>query len=171
MDDRIPMTQTGYNKIRAELEHLETVVLSEVTQRIAQAREEGDLSENAEYHGARETQGMVMAKIQFLRDKLSRAYVIDPARVPRDVVALGATITLRDLDTGEEETFTLVGAGEEDLDANRILITSPFSKGFIGKKKGDIVEVTVPRGTQRYQILDLRYEDLDDGDAQSPSEA
>jgi len=83
---------------------------------------------------------------------------------------LGATITLRDLDTGEEETFTLVGAGEEDLDANRILITSPFSKGFIGKKKGDIVEVTVPRGTQRYQILDLRYEGLDDGDTQSPSE-
>jgi len=159
MDERIPMTKAGYEKLRAELKHLETVVLPEAAERIARAREEGDLSENAEYHGARETQGMIMAKIKLLRDKLARAIIVDPAKVPRDTVALGCTVTIRYLDTGETETYSLVGAGEEDYDNNRILVTSPLAQGLVGRRVGDRVEVPVPRGKLQLEIVDLCYQE------------
>ncbi|HLA86283.1 MAG TPA: transcription elongation factor GreA [Thermoguttaceae bacterium] len=156
MSDRIPMTRTGYQKLREELDHLQNVEMPKIEERIGVARSEGDLSENAEYHGARESQGMLQAKINLLRDKLAKAAIVDPAKAPKDEVAFGATVVLKDLDCDDEERFTLVGAGEEDYDSGKILVTSPLAQGLLGKKKGERVEIPVPAGTLRYEILDIR---------------
>lgn len=159
MSDRIPMTHTGYQKIREELDRLENVEMPIIEKRIGAARAEGDLSENAEYHGAKESQGMLQAKINLLRDKLAKATIVDPAKMPRDEVTFGATVVLLDLDCDDEEQYTMVGAGEEDYDSGRILVTSPLAKGLLGKKKGDKVEIPVPAGTLRYEILDIRFDE------------
>jgi transcription elongation factor GreA len=156
MSDRIPMTREGYRKIREELQHLETVEMPILEKRVGAARLEGDLSENAEYHGARESQGMLQAKINLLRDKLSRAVMMDASKMPKGEVAFGATVVLKDIDLDEEETYTLVGAGEEDYDTGKILISSPIAQGLLGKKKGDKVAIPVPVGTLNYEILDIR---------------
>ncbi|MBN2023896.1 MAG: transcription elongation factor GreA [Pirellulales bacterium] len=159
MSDRLPMTREGYRKLRAELDHLENDQMPRIEERIGKARSEGDLNENAEYHGAKESQGLLQAKINLLRDKLARAEIFDPAKMPKDEVAFGSTVVLRDLDLGDEEQFTLVGAGEEDYDVGKILITSPLAQGLLGKKKGDRVEIPVPAGTLNYEILDIRLGD------------
>ncbi len=159
MSETIPMTRAGYNKLKAELEHLEHVEMPAVEVRVANARSEGDLRENAEYHGARETQGMLQAKINLLRDRLNRAQIVDTSTVPRDQASFGATVLVRDLDFGDEESFTLVGAGEEDYDAGKILITSPLAQGLVGRKVGDKVEIPVPAGKLRYEILQIKYDD------------
>jgi transcription elongation factor GreA len=158
MSDLIPMTRTGYDKLKAELDHMEGVEMPILAQRVGAARSEGDLSENAEYHGARESQGMLQAKINLLRDKLARASIIDPSRVPRDEVAFGATVVVKDLDFGDEEIFTLVGAGEEDYDSGKINVTSPLAQGLLGKKPGHKVEIPVPAGTMRFEIMEIRWE-------------
>ncbi|MCE5267102.1 MAG: transcription elongation factor GreA [Planctomycetaceae bacterium] len=158
MSDRIPMTRAGYDKIKADLDQLNTVELPKILERLATARAEGDLSENAEYHGARESQGLMMARINLLRDKLSRAILLDPAQMPKGEVAFGATVRVKDLSFDDEEEFTLVGAGEEDYDTGKILITSPLAQGLVGKKIGDRVEIAVPQGTLRFEILDIRRE-------------
>jgi len=158
MSDQIPMTRTGYDKLKAELDHMEGVEMPILAQRVGAARSEGDLSENAEYHGARESQGMLQAKIYLLRDKLSRASIIDPSRVPRDEVAFGATVVVKDLDFGDEEIFTLVGAGEEDYDSGKINVISPLAQGLLGKKPGHKVEIPVPAGTMRFEIIEIRWE-------------
>ncbi|NLE38736.1 MAG: transcription elongation factor GreA [Pirellulaceae bacterium] len=157
MSDRIPMTVAGYQKLRDELDHLENVEMPKIEKRIGAARSEGDLSENAEYHGARESQGMLQAKINVLRDKLSRASILDPAKMPKGEVAFGMTVVLKDLDCDDEEEYTLVGAGEENYDEGKILVTSPLAQGLVGKKKGEKVEIPVPAGTLRYEILDIRF--------------
>ncbi|MGO8748285.1 MAG: transcription elongation factor GreA [Thermoguttaceae bacterium] len=157
MMDRVPMTRTGYDKLKAELDHMQNVEMREAEERVANARAEGDLSENAEYHGARETLAMLHARANALRDRLSRAILVDPSKAPRDEVAFGATVVLKDLDLDEEEEFTLVGAGEEDYAAGKILVTSPLAQGMIGKKIGDQVEIHVPQGTTRFEILGIRY--------------
>ena len=157
MMDRIPMTRTGYDKLKAELDHMQNVEMREAEDRVANARAEGDLSENAEYHGARETLAMLHARANALRDRLSRAILVDPSKAPRDEVAFGATVVLKDLDLDEEEEFTLVGAGEEDYAAGKILVTSPLAQGMIGKKIGNQVEIRVPQGTTRFEILGIRY--------------
>lgn len=159
MSDLIPMTRTGYEKLKGELDHLETVEMPKISQRVADARSEGDLSENAEYHGARESQGMLQAKINLLRDKLARASIVDPSRLPKDEVVFGCTVVVKDLDFGDNETFILVGAGEEDYDAGKILVTSPLAQGLLGKKIGDKVEIPVPAGTMKFEILEIRFED------------
>jgi transcription elongation factor GreA len=159
MVDYIPMSRTGYDKLMLELKQLEDVDMPKVAKRIAEARAEGDLKENAEYHGARESQGMLQAKINVLRDKLSRAQIIDTATMPKDVVAFGATIVVKDLDFGDKETFTLVGAGDEDYDAGKILITSPLAQGLVGKKIGEKVEIDVPAGKMKFQILEINFEE------------
>src|SRR5436190_7369601 len=159
MSDLIPMTRIGYAKIKAELDNLEQVEMPKITQRIANARAEGDLSENAEYHGARESQGMLQAKINLLRDKLARASIIDTSKAPRDQVAFGATVIVKDLEFGDEETFVLVGAGEEDYDAGRILVTSPLAQGLLGGKVGQKVQIPVPAGTMKFEIREIRYEE------------
>ena len=160
MTERIPMTRTGYEKLRKEIEHMETVEMEEITKRIATARAEGDLSENAEYHGARESQGMLQAKINMLRDKVARAELIDPSKLPKDKVVFGCTVVVKDLDFGDDEAFTLVGAGEEDYDEGKILFTSPLAQGLVNKKVGDKVEIDVPAGTSKFEILEIRFDDM-----------
>ncbi len=159
MSDLIPMTRNGYAKIKAQLDQLENVEMPAVSQRVADARSEGDLSENAEYHGAKESQGMLQAKINLLRDKLSRAALVDTSKLPKDEVVFGATVVVKDLDFGDEEIFVMVGAGEEDYDEGRILVTSPLAQGLMGKKKGDKVEIPVPKGTMSFEILEIRFEE------------
>ena len=159
MSDRIPMTRTGYDKIKAEAAHLNDVEMPIIAQRIADARAEGDLKENAEYHGARESQGMLQAKINMLRDKLARASIVDTSQLAKDEVGFGCTVVVRDLDFGDDEEFVLVGAGEEDYDQGRILITSPLAQGLVGKKVGQKAAIKVPAGTNNFEILDIRWEE------------
>ena len=158
MAERVPMTRTGFDKLKAELNEMENEQMPVIEKRIAEARAEGDLSENAEYHGARESQGMLQAKINMLRDKLSRADIVDTSKLPKDQVVFGVTVKVKDLDFGDEEEFTLVGAGEEDYDLGKILITSPLARGLLGKKVGEKVEIEVPAGTNRFEILEIRPE-------------
>jgi transcription elongation factor GreA len=158
MSDRIPMTRAGYDKLKADLERLNAVELPKILERLGVARSEGDLTENAEYQGAQESRALMEARINALRDKLSRAILIDPAQMPKDQVAFGATVRVKDLGFGDEEAFTLVGAGEEDYDAGKILVTSPLAQGLLGKKAGEKVEIAVPQGTLRFEILDIRFE-------------
>ena len=160
MSSSIPMSRTGYEKFRAELEQMENVEMPLIAENIAAARAEGDLSENAEYHAQRENQGMLQAKINLFRDKLARATIIDMSKLPKDEVAFGATVLVKDLDFDDEERFTLVGAGEEDYDTGKILCTSPIGEGLIGKKVGDQVKIAVPKGTLNFKILEIKYEEL-----------
>ena len=153
--ERVPMTKEGYERLKAQLEHMEKVEWVEVTKRIAAARDMGDLSENAEYHAAREDQGMLEARIRDLSDRLARAVIVDMSALPKDSVAFGSRVKVMDLDIDEEETFELVGPGQENPDKGRILTTSPIGQGLIGRKKGEEVEIQVPRGTIRFKILDI----------------
>jgi transcription elongation factor GreA len=128
-----------------------------VAKRIAAARDLGDLSENAEYHAAREDQGMLQARIDALKDKLSRAYIIDKNSLPTGQVVFGAQVRVLDLDLNEEETFHLVGPGDEDYDQNKILVSSPIGQGLLGKKVGEVAEVQVPIGKLRLEIKDITF--------------
>jgi len=159
MSDRIPMTRAGYDKLKTEVEHLDTVEMPRIAARVAAARSEGDLSENAEYHGARESQGMLQAKINLLRDKLARAVIVERPKEATDEVVFGATVTVKDLTFGDEEVFVLVGAGEEDYDAGKINVASPLAQGLLGRKVGEKVDIQVPAGTMRFEILGVRFED------------
>jgi transcription elongation factor GreA len=156
-DDRIPMTREGYEKLKAELSHLNDVKMIEVTKRVAAARDLGDLSENAEYHAAREDQGLLQAQIDLLRTKLAKAYIIDPKQLPKDTVVFGSKVKVKDLDMDEEEEFTLVGPGQDNPDQNRILTTSPIGQGLLGKKKGEVAEIQVPRGVIRFKVLEIAF--------------
>jgi transcription elongation factor GreA len=158
MSEVVPMTRAGYDKIKAELDVLENEQMPEITKRIAEARAEGDLKENAEYHGARESQGLLQAKINELKDKLRRASIIDVSKLPKDEVVFGCTVVVKDLDFGDTEEFTLVGAGEEDLDAGKINIASPLAQGLLGKKVGEKAEVEVPAGVNKFEIKEIRFE-------------
>lgn len=149
------MTREGYEKLRAELEHLENVKMPEVRQRIAAARSLGDLRENADYHAARELQGILQAKIDELRYKLARADIVDKSELPQDQVAFGSRVRFRNLDTGEEDYVHIVGPGEEDYDNNKILVSSPLAQGLLGKRVGEIAEVRVPAGLRRLEILEI----------------
>jgi len=159
MAERVPMTRTGYDKLKTELDDLQNEQMPKIEQRIADARAEGDLSENAEYHGARESQGMLQAKINLLKDKLLRADLVDPATLPKDQVVFGATVKVKDLDFGDTEEFTLVGAGEEDYDLGKILVTSPLAQGLLNRKVGEKVDVEVPSGTNHFEILDIHFDE------------
>jgi transcription elongation factor GreA len=159
MFDSVPMTRAGYNKLKAEIERLEHEEMPKITEKIAEARAEGDLKENAEYHAQRENQGMMMAKINELKSKIARASIIDPTTLPKGEVVFGCTVTVEDLAYGDEEQFTLVGAGEEDYDAGKILVTSPFGQGLLGKKVGETAEVAAPKGTLKFKILNIEFLD------------
>ena len=158
MSDVNFMSRSGFDKLKAELDHMENVEMPKVAERIAEARSAGDLKENAEYHGARETQGMLQAKINLLKDKLSRARIVDASTLPKDEVVFGATVVVKDLKFGDTEEYTLVGAGDEDYDTGKILISSPLAKGLVGKKVGDKVEIQVPKGVMKYEVLEIRSE-------------
>lgn len=153
----VPMTREAYDKKKTEIERLEHVELPKIAERIAEARAEGDLRENAEYHAQREAYGLLQAKINQLKSELARASIVDPDKTPKDQVAFGATVVVKDLDIGDEESFTLVGAGDEDYDAGKYLITSPIGQGLLGKRIGDRVEIPVPRGTLKYEILEIKF--------------
>lgn len=155
VDDRIPMTRDGYDKLKAELDRLRGVEMIEITKRVATAREMGDLSENAEYHAAREDQGMLQARVNDLSDRLARAVIIDPSSLPKDTIVFGSKVRVMDLDIDEEETYELVGPGQENPDKGRILSSSPIGQGLMGRKKGETVEIQVPRGTLRFKVLEI----------------
>ncbi len=153
--ERIPMSREGYEKLKADLDRMQNAEMIEVTKRIAAARAHGDLSENAEYHAAREDQGMLQARVNALKDKLSRAYFIDRNNLSADAVTFGSRVVVKDLDLGEEETFELVGPGDEDYNNNKILTSSPVGQGLMGRKRGDVVEIQVPMGKLRFEIRDI----------------
>ncbi len=157
-NELVPMTRAGYDKIKAEVDVMENDLMPEIAKRIAEARAEGDLKENTEYHGARESQGLLQAKINELRDKLRRATIVDVSKLPKGEVVFGCTVVVKDLDFGDTEEFTLVGAGEEDLDTGKINIASPLAQGLLGKKKGEKAEVEVPAGLNRFEIKEIRFE-------------
>lgn len=153
--DRVPMTREGYEKLKADLDRMQNSEMIELAKRIAAARELGDLSENAEYHAAREDQGMLQARIDALKDKLARAYIVDQSTLPKDTVVFGAKVRIKNLDSGELEDYELVGPGDENYELNKILTTSPRGQGLLGKKVGETVEIKVPRGILKYQIVDI----------------
>jgi len=157
MSDSIPMTREGYNKLRQEVERLEQEEMPKIVARIAEARAEGDLKENAEYHGARESQGILQAQINELKSKLARAAIMDPSAGPQDEIRFGATFKVKRLSNDMTEEYTLVGAGEEDFGEGKILATSPLGRGFLGHKKGDKVDIEVPVGILQFEILDITY--------------
>lgn len=157
--DRVPMTRGGYEKLRAELAEMENEQMPEIEKRIAEARAEGDLKENAEYHGARESQGMLQAKINLIKDKLNRADIVDTSKLPKDEVVFGCTVTVKDMEFGDKEEFTLVGEGDEDYDAGKINVASPLGQGLVGKKVDDVAEIEVPAGINKFKILEIRFDE------------
>ena len=151
------MTAKGRARLEAELKGWEDK-RPKVAQDVAEAREMGDLRENGQYHAAREELGMIDAKIRDLQDKLARATLITEKDIERDIVAVGAKVSVRDLSDRSEEVFHLVGEGEQDYAQNRILVTSPLGQGMVGRKVGETAEIAVPRGTLRYKILKIEYD-------------
>ncbi|WLD13744.1 GreA/GreB family elongation factor [Planctellipticum variicoloris] len=153
--ERQPISREGYDRLMEELRRMEQEEMPRITQAIADARAEGDLRENAEYHGQREAQGMLLAKINSLKTKLADCYIVDRANMPKGVVAFGTRVTVKDLDGGDEEQYEFVGPGEEDYttDVMKILTSSPLAQAMMNKKVGETVEVDVPRGTMRYKVL------------------
>lgn len=164
MDESYPMTRTGFAKLKAQAERMESVDMPAIAEKIAAARAEGDLSENAEYHAQREAQGMLQAKINLIKSKLAKAMIIDTDKLPRDQVCFGATVVVKDVDLGDEEEYTLVGSGEEDYNQGRILINSPLGQGLLGKKIGETAEIPAPKGSYELQIVAIRFDFLE-GDA------
>lgn len=155
--DKVPMTAAGFDRLQEELKHLKTVARPEVIKAIAEAREHGDLSENAEYHAARERQSFIEGRVLELEDKISRAEVINVAKLNGSTIKFGATVTLADEDTDEEVTYQIVGADESDIKAGRISITAPLARGLIGKAVGDSVEVTTPAGSKSYEVMTVQF--------------
>ncbi|MBV9945398.1 MAG: transcription elongation factor GreA [Myxococcales bacterium] len=152
-----PITPEGAARLRDELIQLKSVERPAIIQAIATAREQGDLSENAEYHAAREKQSFIEGRIKEIEDKLARAEVIDPKKVGGDRVAFGATVKLANADTGEEVQYCILGEAEADLTKGIISITSPLARSLIGKQAGDEVKVRMPGGERTYEVLDIVF--------------
>ncbi|MEQ8654092.1 MAG: transcription elongation factor GreA [Kiloniellales bacterium] len=157
MSDKIPMTSQGFHDVETELKHLKSVERPAVVKAIAEAREHGDLSENAEYHAARERQSFIEGRVAELEDKMARAEIIDVSKLSGDTVKFGATVTVVDEDTDEEATYQIVGELEADVAQGRLAITAPMSRALIGKQIGDSVEVHTPKGEKAYEILKVQY--------------
>jgi transcription elongation factor GreA len=155
--ERVPMTQDGYKKLEAELHRLKSEERPRIIQAIAEARSHGDLSENAEYHAAKEAQGLNEAKVAELEDKIGRADVIDPASMSGNTIKFGATVTLVDEDTDEKVKYQIVGDLEANVREGRISISSPIARALIGKSKGDSAEVTTPKGARSYEVLKVEW--------------
>ncbi len=155
--DKIPMTVHGYSALEQELKQRQQVERPRIIQAIAEARSHGDLSENAEYHAAKEAQSLNEGRIAELEDKLSRADVIDVTKLSGSTIMFGATVTLIDEDTEEEKVYQIVGESEADVKAGRVSITSPTARALIGKKVGDSVEVNTPGGGKSYEILKVAF--------------
>jgi transcription elongation factor GreA len=157
MSDKIPMTAGGFARLEEELRHLKSTARPEVIRAIAEAREHGDLSENAEYHAARERQSFIEGRVAELEDKIARAEVIDVSSLNGSTVKFGATVTLVDEDTDAKTAYQLVGEMEADVKEGRLSITAPLARALIGKEVGDSVEVMTPAGSKAYEILKVQY--------------
>jgi transcription elongation factor GreA len=156
---RTPMTTRGAEALRAELKRLKSEARPAIIKAIAEARGHGDLSENAEYHAAREQQGFIEGRIKELEHKLANAEVIDPRNVPDNgKVVFGATVDLEDQDNGTRVTYQVVGEDEADIRAGRVSVTSPIARALVGKEEGEVVEVSAPGGTHSYEIVAVRFE-------------
>src|SRR5499433_3015426 len=155
--DKIPMTAAGYAALEDELKHRQQVERPRIIQQISDARTHGDLSENAEYHAAKEQQAHNEGRIAELEDKLARAEVIDVSKLSGDTITFGATVTLVDEDTEEKKVWQIVGEPEADAKAGRISITSPLAKALIGKTKGTSVEVNTPGGARAYAVKKIEW--------------
>jgi transcription elongation factor GreA len=153
---RIPMTRSGYEKLQAELKRLRTVDRPNIVKEIEEARAHGDLSENAEFHAARERQSHIEGRVRILDDKLARAQIIDPTGQDLDQVRFGLTVVLVDTETDDEVTYTILGEDEADASNGKLSVTSPVARALLGKSVGDTVTVRVPRGTREFEILDIR---------------
>lgn len=151
------MTAEGHQALDEELKHLKTVERPAVIQAIAEAREHGDLSENAEYHAAKERQGWIEGRVAELEDKLARAQVIDVSRLSGDVVKFGATVTVLDEDTEEEATYKIVGDDEADVKSGKISLSSPIARSLINKEVGDVAEFNAPAGVKSFEILKVEW--------------
>ncbi|MEJ1970666.1 MAG: transcription elongation factor GreA [Rhizomicrobium sp.] len=155
--ERIPMTAAGYKALEDEVNHLKNVERHEIIKAIAEARAHGDLSENAEYHAAKERQGFIEGRLMELEDQIGRAEVIDVSKLSGSTVKFGATVTLVDEDTDEKRKYQIVGDVESDAKRGRISLSSPIARALIGKGKGDTVEVTAPGGARSYEILKVEF--------------
>jgi transcription elongation factor GreA len=155
--EKVPMTARGYAALDAELRKLKTVERPAIIEAISEAREHGDLSENAEYHSARERQSFIEGRIKEIEGLISRADVIDPLKVAGDTIKFGATVRLIDEDTEEEKTFQIVGEVEADVEHGKLNIKSPLARALIGKSVGDSVEVMTPGGGRCYEVLGIDY--------------
>jgi transcription elongation factor GreA len=157
MMDKVPMTTAGYAALEEELKRRQQIERPRIIQAIAEARSHGDLSENAEYHAAKEAQGHNEGRIAELEDRLSRAEVIDVSKLSGNSVMFGATVTLVDEDTEEEKRYQIVGENEADVRSGKVSITSPIARALIGKKIGDTVEVNTPGGGKSYEVLNVAF--------------
>lgn len=151
------MTATGFSRLQEELKHLKSFERPNVIKQIAEAREHGDLSENAEYHAAREKQSFIEGRVMELEDKISRAEVIDVSKLSGKAVKFGATIKLADEDTDEKISYQIVGQDESDIKAGLLSIQSPLARALIGKQVGDSVEVSTPGGSKSYEIVKISF--------------
>ncbi|WP_436638267.1 transcription elongation factor GreA [Microbaculum sp. FT89] len=155
--NKIPMTAEGYSALESELKRLKQVERPRIIQAIAEARAHGDLSENAEYHAAKEAQGLNEARVAELEDQIGRADVIDVTKLAGNTVTFGATVKIVDEDTDEEKVYRIVGDTEADVKAGKISISSPIARAMIGKKQGDSFEVAAPGGARGYEILNISF--------------
>ena len=158
MADRIPMTPSGYAKLEAELKQLKTVERRKISNEIEVARAHGDISENAEFHAAKEKQSHIEGRIRTVEDKLARAQVIESGGKPPETVRFGVTVELSDDDTGEKVQYTITGEDESDVSVGLISVTSPVARALLGKRVGDEVTVRVPKGNRSFEILEIRFD-------------
>ncbi len=150
-------TETGYQKIKKEIDTLEKYIKHDISKEIATAREHGDLRENAEYEAAKNKQANYMLKLGQLQERFSNARIIRKEDLPPDIITLGKHIKIRDVESGEEDDYTILGEGETDIDKGIISYQSPLAKALINHKKGEIVEVTLPRSSKKYEILEIVF--------------
>ena len=155
--DRVPMTNRGYEMLLEELKQLKNVERPAIIAAIATAREHGDLSENAEYHAAKEKQSFIEGRVREIEDKVSRAQVIDVKQLTGDNIKFGATVLIADEDTDEKSTFQIVGVDESDVTVGLLSVTSPLARALIGKTEGDSVDVATPSGGKSYEVVSVRY--------------
>ena len=155
--EKIPLTRAGFEKLESELKHLKSVERPAIIRAISEAREHGDLSENAEYHSAKEKQSFIEGRVKELESVISLADVIDPTKLSGPI-KFGATVEVVDEETDEEKTYQIVGEYEADIEAGKLNMKSPLSRALIGKEEGDSVEVRTPGGVRSYEILSVRYQ-------------
>jgi transcription elongation factor GreA len=154
---KIPMTAPGFNRLQEELKRLKSVDRPAIIRQIAEARDHGDLAENAEYHSARERQSFIEGRVLELEDKIARAEIIDVSKLSGKIVKFGATVTLADEETDEKVVYQIVGEDEADISQRRLSVTSPLARALIGKTIGESVEVSTPRGARSYEVVKVAF--------------